>query len=165
MNVYPYFSAENEDLPTQWAKMLKRYPQHAHKIRLTETGWPSDGEMRQPINGRAWVVAPFHLYITRRRRRTRDGPPAHYRSLSTTILIPAHSFATPHPTSTTHSPAKPGSPNFAGQTATFEQGKWYYKYYLNWACEQASQGAPAAETFYYAYFDGRAPLKAPDYEQ
>lgn len=43
MNVYPYFSIENEDLPTQWAKMLKRYPQHAHKIRLTETGWPSDG--------------------------------------------------------------------------------------------------------------------------
>lgn len=43
MNVYPYFSADNEDLPTQWAKMLKRYPQHAHKIRLTETGWPSNG--------------------------------------------------------------------------------------------------------------------------
>jgi hypothetical protein len=43
VNVYPYFSAENEDLPTQWAKMLRRHPQHAHKIRLTETGWPSDG--------------------------------------------------------------------------------------------------------------------------
>lgn len=44
VNVYPFFSAGNEDLPTQWAKMLKRYPQHTEKIRLTETGWPSNGE-------------------------------------------------------------------------------------------------------------------------
>ena len=58
-----------------------------------------------------------------------------------------------------------GSPNFAGQTATQGQGESYYNYYLKWACDRASEGSPATETFYYAYFDGRAPPKAPDYEQ
>lgn len=43
VNLYPYFSVDGEDLETQWAKMVKRYPKHAHKIRMTETGWPSAG--------------------------------------------------------------------------------------------------------------------------
>jgi len=45
VNLYPYFSIDGEDLETQWQKMVKRYPQHTHKIRMTETGWPSAGKM------------------------------------------------------------------------------------------------------------------------
>ncbi len=135
MNVYPYFSIEKEDLPTQWAKMLRRFPQHAHKIRLTETGWPSEGE---------WVVR----HVAGINHPTR--PPVVH-------LTHLHDAFRPIP------PA--GSPNFANITATHTQADAYYRVYLDWACEQASQGAPSvAETFYYAYFDGRAPPKAPDYE-
>lgn len=133
MNVYPYFSIENEDLPTQWAKMLKRYPQHAHKIRLTETGWPSDGTCAQHASTDSNLLCPINL------------PKPHTSPRTTTL--------------------RTGSPNFAGQTATQEQGESYYNYYLKWACDRASEGSPATETFYYAYFDGRAPPKAPDYEQ
>jgi len=49
VNLYPYFSIDGEDLETQWAKMVKRYPQHAHKIRMTETGWPSAGKFFLPF--------------------------------------------------------------------------------------------------------------------
>lgn len=149
--MYPYFSIDNEDLPTQWAKMLNRYPQHTHKIRLTETGWPSHGEKRT------------HARTTHVHARICSACVRHSkRQLSKLPQTRAHPSIIPH---TIHINPIPGSPNFANQTATFNQGDSYYQYYLKWACDQASQGSPATETFYYAYFDCRAPPKAPDYEQ
>lgn len=63
-----------------------------------------------------------------------------------------------------------GSPNFANRTASHAQAEAYYQTYVKWACEQRrriegeEEKGGGAETFYYAYFDGRAPSTAPDYE-
>jgi exo-beta-1,3-glucanase (GH17 family) len=46
VNFYPYFSIDGESLEAQWEKMVKRYPNHMQKIRVTETGWPSAGNER-----------------------------------------------------------------------------------------------------------------------
>ena len=43
VNLYPYFSPAGDDLAVQWGRMMARYPTMQHKIRLTETGWPSEG--------------------------------------------------------------------------------------------------------------------------
>jgi len=42
--VYPYFSNSNDDINAQMAKMYARFPNFGHKIRITETGWPSAGK-------------------------------------------------------------------------------------------------------------------------
>lgn len=49
VSIYPFFSGgvdvhnQIDALSHQWELMKQRYPDHHHKFRITETGWPSAG--------------------------------------------------------------------------------------------------------------------------
>lgn len=47
VNIYPFFTpGDMEQIPKlqdQWDMIFGRFPQHGHKIRLTETGYPTEG--------------------------------------------------------------------------------------------------------------------------
>jgi exo-beta-1,3-glucanase (GH17 family) len=50
VNIYPFFTNGGNNpadpmaaLRAQWAQMQARFPTQAHKLRLTEIGWPTQG--------------------------------------------------------------------------------------------------------------------------